>query len=123
MLTAEWCKKLSTGDIITEAEMLSPFAIYRDCKSPCRFLLMPIQNELYGVFVVANATRVRLFCNSHLSKSIFSNVQLLLHKKDNRRLEYVDWHATADIRNLLCSKLLQIFDYQQIENNWIIKLK
>lgn len=123
MLTAEWCKKLSTGEIITEAEILSPFAVYRDCKSHCRFLLMPIQNELHGVFIVANATNVRLFCNSHVSKSICYNVQLLLHKNDNVRLELVDRYATADIRNLLCDKLLQIFDYQYIGNNWIIKLK
>ena len=125
MITAEWCKQLSNGDFITESQILSPFNIYSDRKRFGSFLLIPKseQQGLCNIIIIANRAGVRLFQHGSWPKTLVSNVLMLTHCSENKRLEFITPDAMLDLKGIVCEGLWNKFNYQFIENKWIVKLK
>ena len=125
IIDIEWCKQLPDGSVIKESEILSPFSVYRDCRTNNRFLLIPQkeQRELRNVVIFANRISIRLICFGGWPKSMLTNVQMIIQCPQNKRLELIVPDALGELKGMICEKLLNLFEYQNIEGKWILKLK
>ena len=123
MIVAKWCKQLPDGKMITLSEILSPFTIYRIRKRYNTFLLVPRQEELSDIIIIANEAGVRLCCNGSWPKSLFRKLRELIQTKGENLLEPVHPDSMSDIQDIVCSRLISLFCFRTIDDVWTIRLK
>ena len=54
---------------------------------------------------------------------MLTNVQMIIQCPQNKRLELIVPDALGELKGMICEKLLNLFEYQNIEGKWILKLK